>query len=276
MVTGTKSQTVNVCTKTNTLGQYDYILRIHPPFIQEAHLSRRSFSSLDQFVDYVRQEHGADLEKAPGKTHNVKRALCPALPVLGDPSPWVIAARKATEQCIDQLVLEFVKRPYLHRVEHSIHCRLFQLLSDRPELQADLPFGHWVTQPIHKEWPEHVPRPEKANRRGNFDLVVLSPEAVGAASRKDFRNGNICPDVVIEMGLDYGYDHLAGDVRKLANSGIRYSYLIHLARQDVTDDFEGAERLLINCGFKSAYVRHMGTRVRYKLIGDSSFREHDA
>jgi len=33
------------------------------------------------------------------------------------------------EHAIDQLVLEFVALPYLHRVEHSLHCELYALLT---------------------------------------------------------------------------------------------------------------------------------------------------
>jgi hypothetical protein len=187
-------------------------------------------------------------------------------------SNWEITARRVTEAAIDQLVKEFVRYPYLHRCEHSIHCRLYELMVANKQLAEKLVFSHWVTQPVHKEWPEFIPRP--GHRRGAFDLVVLAPDSVAAASLSDFQDGRIRPSLVIEMGLDYKYEHLSNDEQKLRNSGIADSYLIHLARQDVTDNFPKVESLLLKCGFKSAYVcHHRGKTARYKLVGDDSVTE---
>ena len=42
-----------------------------------------------------------------------------------DDDPWLPEARVLVEQAIDRLIQEFVETPYLHRVEHALHARLF-------------------------------------------------------------------------------------------------------------------------------------------------------
>src|SRR6185503_2121721 len=113
-------------------------------------------------------------------------------------------AVRTTGHAIDALVWEFVEHPYLHRVEHSLHTRLFDILVSHRIFGDSLPIGGSgrFTQPVHKEWPETVIRPDK-NGRGNFDLAILSPERVAAANVEQFRTGLISPSIVIEMGLDY-------------------------------------------------------------------------
>jgi len=276
VVTRTKSQTVNICTSVGQDGVYDYVIRFRQPrFVSESELSRRRFASLDDFVAHLQDDYGGDLEKAPGnpfaKPISTLRASGTQQASL---SEWERAARSAIEQAIDQLILEFVRYPYLHRREHSIHCRLYELMSAHEALRGKLEFAHWVTQPIQKEWPEFIPRP--GNRRGAFDLVVLSPEAARGFPLVQFLEGRIRPSIVIEMGLDYPYSHLADDIHKLRNSAIADSYLVHLVRQHVTDNFDAVERLLLECEFKSAYVRHMGTRVRYKVTTSPGIQEVDA
>ena len=266
VATGARTQTVNICTSANQDGVYDYIVRLRPPFTTEDELAAQGFASIESLLDYLQVHHGADIEKAPGK--GPSGIAGPAAPL----SAWEDAARTAVEAAIDQLVLEFVEHPYLHRVEHSLHCRLYQLMAAKPALRGTLPFGRWVTQPIHKEWPEWVVRPEK-DTRGGYDLAVLSPQVVEGASLDDFLQGRLRPFIAIEIGLDYKYDHLDQDIRKLENSGIPDSYILHLVRQDVTDDFPGVERRLLGCGFRTAYVHHLGTRARFKLVGDDNIRE---
>jgi hypothetical protein len=144
---------------------------------------------------------------------------------------WLQQVVVLVEHAIDQLVLEFVALPFLHRVEHSLNCELYALLTanrtlGRPYQLAD---GTW-TQLVHKEWPESVARPEKAGRRGNFDMVVLDRAALERASVSDFQRGLIKPAIVIEVGLNYGAQHLRADVDKLRNSAVERSYVVHLAR----------------------------------------------
>ena len=132
--------------------------------------------------------------------------------------------------------------------------------------------GRWLTQPIHKEWPEYIARPEKGNRRGNFDLSVLAPERLKSCSFSDFRVGRVRPSIVIEVGLDYVLAHLTADAAKLKNSGIEDSYLVHLVRQDVTDNFDAVEQFLLGCGLRAGYARLTSNRAFYKLTNDEKIR----
>jgi hypothetical protein len=75
----------------------------------------------------------------------------------------------------------------------------------------------FLTQLLHKEWPEFIPRkkagePMRALRRGSFDLAVLAPSQLRAATLKQVEDGPIDAPIVIELGLDYGPVHLQGDL----------------------------------------------------------------
>src|ERR1051325_4454015 len=61
--TGTKSQTVNICNSANIHGQYDYIVRLRPPFISTETLLRQTFSSIEDLVRYLERDHGGKTEK---------------------------------------------------------------------------------------------------------------------------------------------------------------------------------------------------------------------
>lgn len=62
--TGTKSQTVNICTSANVNGQYDYIVRLRPPFISTETLLRQTFSSIEGLVRYLERNHAGEIEQA--------------------------------------------------------------------------------------------------------------------------------------------------------------------------------------------------------------------
>jgi len=135
------------------------------------------------------------------------------------------------EAAIDSLIDNFAREPYIHRCEHSIHCELYNMLNVHRALQGLYRLkGHRrrSTTLIHKEWPETNARPEKQGRRGNFDLAILDPKRITKHTVEDFTAGRIRPAFVIEIGLNYGLDHLRDDDRKLKNSGCRDGYLLHL------------------------------------------------
>lgn len=63
--TGSISQTVNVCGSANIHGEYDYIIRLRPPFISEETLLVQKFTSIDDLVRYVERSHFGVTEKRP-------------------------------------------------------------------------------------------------------------------------------------------------------------------------------------------------------------------
>lgn len=189
---------------------------------------------------------------------------------------WLHVATKSVERSIDLLVQEFIEHPYLHRREHSIHAQLFQIMMSVPELSQRVPLGAdlAVTQLVHKEWPETVGR--EGDRRGNFDLVVLSPTLLaGCPSIKSFIEGRLVAPIVIEIGLDYGPEHLAGDAKKIINSKPAHGYLIHLIRDLPRDP--AAEQILLGIeakfGIKTAYCWTAGRSRAVKRVNDRIISE---
>jgi hypothetical protein len=145
-----------------------------------------------------------------------------------------------------------------------------------PELAQRVSLGSESakTQLVHKEWPESVPR--QGNRRGNFDLVVLTPKLLnGCPSIGAFRDGHLQAPIVIEMGLDYDAKHLARDAKKLMNSKPKHGYLIHLVRELPREP--NAEQIILGIeakfGIKTAYAWTAGGQVAVKLVNDNIIRE---
>lgn len=155
----------------------------------------------------------------------------PTVPAVQLGDTWLDNAIRTTEIAIDALVWEFVEQPYLHRVEESLHARLFGILAAQPIFAYRLPIdgSGRCTQPIHMEWPEPISRPEMDGRRGNFDLAILTREQL-AATIDQFLAGRIAPSIVIEMGLDYPLSHLRSDHEKLVNSQVTAGLLVHFGR----------------------------------------------
>jgi len=194
-----------------------------------------------------------------------------------DDDRWLPQARTLVEQSIDHLLEEFLRLPYLHRVEHSIHAQLFHIMMGHPLLAQRVPLGNDLakTQLVHKEWPESIARQE-GNRRGSFDLAVLSPNLLrGCPSIEAFRHGHLHAPIVIEMGLDYNARHLAEDALKLVNSRPKHAYLIHLVRESLREP--DAEQIILEVeaklGIKSAYAWTAGGRTAVKLVNDKSIRD---
>jgi hypothetical protein len=151
---------------------------------------------------------------------------------------WVTEAVKAVEASITKLIDEFREQPFIHRVEHSLHARLMQLLSEWEHLRGWYPIDNsgFKTQLIHKEWPETRPRKKEEpelivdRRRGSFDVVILAPSQLEKATLEQFTVGRIDAPIVIELGLGYWNDNLRGDRDKLTNSQVQHPYLVHLSR----------------------------------------------
>ncbi|MCI0626584.1 MAG: hypothetical protein L0387_33865 [Acidobacteria bacterium] len=288
--TGGNTQTVNVCTAENIHGRYDYRVRLRKPyFTTENELLASDFTSIEHLVEFLQRERFAELEMSPDGRSVVNEsgekyiassrtptqqpgdpedAYRPGIADLGD---WHIRAKKAVEETIDRLVMDFIFQPYLHRREHSIHCELFRMLASNRQFAESCPMGRWQSQPLHKEWPEFRLRPGKS-KRGNFDICVLSPLTLARATLPAFTNGTLQPSIVIEIALNYDLSHLKDDAAKLANSGIADSYLVHLAQEHYSDNFKEVESFIVRSPFKSAYARVTSTEAWFKLVRDTTIR----
>lgn len=278
VVTGSKSQTVNICTERNREGVYAHIVRLYPPhFVEEATLAGHRFRSPEDLVRFLCERHNGVVEVAPATRPVAATAAPHAVTRRFDDDPWVCEALPRIDACVNAFVEGFVRYPFLHRVEHSQHCELYALLTGDEVLGATTRGRGFVTRLVHKEWPEWRVRDEKG-RRGNSDLVVLSPATVRSCTVQEFLDGRIEPPVVIEVGLNYPTTHLLADFRKLCASGVHRGYLVHLVNRDYEDDYHGLERRLPEIershpNIRTAYARVVGPQPKYKLVGDGALRD---
>jgi hypothetical protein len=195
VTSGKNSQTVNVCTSENERGRYDSVFRLTPPVAGlERRLVERGFSSIQSLVDSL-IEDGAASEggRTPSAGASVRPAIERVRRIKRDDggSEWEDLAVECLEKGIDTLLREFVAYPYLHRVEHSIHAEFYRILAASRRLSQIIQGQGFSTQPVHKEWPEWAPRPEKGNRRGNFDIGILAPRSIEQATVNDRPYGAI-------------------------------------------------------------------------------------
>lgn len=265
IVTGNKSQTVNVCDSSNVEGQYDWKIRIedNEKFVDYSMVNTQKQGTVENLIKYLISKHDGKLEPT---NHDHE---------------WIERARKVIETCINEFVQEFIEHPYLHRVEHSLHMRLYSILRSQPLFDKHYPManGEIFTQPIHKEWPETYPRENntkrkddnKNTRRGNFDLVILSPVQIKKCPPALFDEGRLIPPFIIEMGLNYGEDHLDQDKEKLENSKVMYGFLIHLERNTsntvLNEEYiESKEKYTKNNTIKVAYAKIDGNEKYTKMI----------
>jgi len=209
-----------------------------------------------------------------------RRSLPPLVPAPRKDDPWVADAVKAVEASITKLVDEFRVHPFAHRVEHSWHVRLVQLLSEWDELRGWHPLkeGGFKSQLIHKEWPETYGEELKngtSKRRGSFDIAIVTPDQLRRASIDQFRLGRIAAPIVIELGLGYWDTHLLADHKKLKDSNIRHGYLVHLSRMPSARQM--CTEKLINRMQNVVYVHHdiPKRRVFYKALDGEPITEED-
>lgn len=276
VVTGQRSQTVNVYVDEAREGLYDPKIRIHTPsrFVDEDCLMAKGFTSVAQMVEFLRETHGG-VNEGPSSPYAGRQPSLPREPVPVDRA-WAMAVVPEVEGAINEFVREFLGLPYLHRVEHSIHCALYGHLKRREMLRQLVSLGRFTTSAVHKEWPETIARDGKRGRRGNFDLAILGPPAPdsGAVDVEVFCRGLIRPAAVIEIGLDYGIDHLEGDILKLKNSNVERGYLVHLARWtgESQKDVQERVRELVQDegdGRPSIAFAYVGeTETKYRLLGE--------
>ncbi len=278
LVQGPRTQTINVCDANNRRGQYDWIVRIPgPKFIARDDLSR--FATVEEMVEWLKEQGGL-IEQSPADLAVLAKSesgplLQSASFFPGPPNPpddpWLERARVLVERAIDDLVLQFLEFPYLHRVEHSLHAELFMSLTRHRHFSQTFPLctGE-VTQTVHKEWPETQARPDQ-DGRGNFDLALITPSQIASATLFDLKGGHIQAPIAVEIGLDYPFVHLAGDEEKLVNSNVAHGYLVHLTR-NMAVDHRVEEIILDPKGggqIRTAYASINATCRFRKLIADS-------
>jgi hypothetical protein len=168
----------------------------------------------------------------PDETNALKRRpLPPLIPAPEEGDLWVADAVKAVEASITKFADEFRVHPFAHRVEHSLHVRLVQLLSEWEEFRGWHPLkeGGFKSQLIHKEWPETYGEELESGtskRRGSFDIAIVTPDQLRQASIDQFRLGRIAAPIVIELGLGYWDEHLRADHKKLVDSEVQHGYLV--------------------------------------------------
>jgi ADP-ribosylglycohydrolase len=264
VVTGSSSQTVNICSAANVRSRYEWIYRLRGATVTKAEVA--AHATLDSLRNWLVQrsavlEVGTTAAVALGLTTSATYAtvrIPDPVTVVPPSGEWLDNAVRVVETAIDSLVWEFVEHPYLHRVEHSLHARLFGILAAHPLLSHLLPIGTSgrFTQPVHKEWPETIPREEKDGRRGNFDLAVLSRQQLSQATVEDFRAGTIHASIVIEMGLDYPLEHLRQDHDKLVNSQVAAGFLVHFQRGRSRDPRLEEYLLDEQRTYRTAYAHH--------------------
>lgn len=268
---GNKTQTINVCSRENIAGQYDYIVRCRPTkrFTYDS-LQQLGLQTTQELIDFLRKTQGCDVETEPtskqpsdlGTTDNETSKPSSKL------SRWDALAVDIVSRAIDQLVLDFVEFPYLYRTEHSLHCELFRILKSHTMFATTYPMNHRQTQCVHKEWSRRG-----TSAGGHIDLCVLAPDDLKCCSFRDFREGHLRPAIAIELGVDYSLKHLRDDERKVIASESRVCFLVHLVREHVTDNFEEVQLFLLKTNCKSAYARVTGDRAFVKLVSDSEIRE---
>lgn len=283
VVTGKKSQTINVYEDSGEEASYDPRLRINNPnnFVTQESLQIQNFPSVQAMITFLVDECGALNEGrrqiGVGGQPKAVRQIIPGN------RQWASRVIPEVEKAINTLVDEFCRFPYLHRVEHSIHCELYRHLIQSKILNQLIQLSEFNTGTVHKEWPETRPRPDKGNRRGNFDIAIIAPPATNtlSVSIDDFLDGRIEPAVVIELGLDYGLAHLKDDAEKLKNSDVENGYLVHLARQKGGPQYEVDEYVLElmenegNGGPRIAYVKVDAEKIRYRRLRDSGLTKEE-
>ena len=270
--TGRKSQTVNICTLRQVVGDYAAIYRLPIQSAIEDPDEIPGVATLAEFATWLTARNGLLEGSSParGKTD----ALSPLVRApIND--AWVSDAVPLVEAAIGSLVDAFVSAPYLHRVEHSFHAELISELRKHDELRACVEIGAsgLTTQLIHKEWPETVVRAERGKtveRRGLFDIAVLAPAQFEEATLEQFLQGRIEPPIVIEVGLDYGLKHIDGDIDKVLTSKVPHPYLIHLSRMGRRVEAVENRIKKITPPLQVAYVHHGTGIVAVKRLKDSA------
>lgn len=302
IVSDEKSQTVNVCTASAREGVYDWIVRFQKDVPVATEARGIAPASIEEFIGWLKQTLLGTVERIPPTSD----------PLLGQDrrqgsGPETLLGQQimaAADKKLNQLVVEFLEHPYLHRSEYNLHCELYEYLCRTVEPQIHhLACGDRVRL-IHKEWPEShwnarlgsfdvkelwPPAgdgvgPRRYKKRGLYDVAVLSPSTVEACTDiQTYLDGKLQPVAAFEFGLMEKYDHLRSDVAKLINNRIRYGAVIHFVRPGEIDNYDALETLVEKvCSISyvhTVYARvertSNGIRYHYKLTDSPSVVHSD-
>lgn len=129
-VVGSNTQTVNICTMAGQSGDYEIIYRLLVvEDVQSADIADLSdVVALEEWL----LDHGGIPEHRPG---GPGARLWPLIEDAVDPQ-WMTSASSAVEGALDDFVTEFLDKPYLHRVEHSLHAELYRCLKEHQALRG--------------------------------------------------------------------------------------------------------------------------------------------
>jgi hypothetical protein len=278
--TGRKSQTVNICTPRQVVGDYEVIYRLPIQSAVEDPGEIPEVATVAEFETWLTERNG---ERERPTAHGKLGDLSPLVRAPVNDA-WVSDAVPLVEEAIGSLVNTFVRAPYLHRVEHSFHAELISELRKHDKLRVCVKIGASgrMTQLIHKEWPETIVRVDRGKtveRRGLFDIAMLAPVQFEKVTLEQFRQGRIEPPIVIKVGLDYGLKHIDGDIDKLRTSEVPHPYLIHLSR--IGSRVEAVENRINEIatsapGLQVAYVHHGVGSVAVKRLNDSAVSTQSA
>lgn len=290
---GPHTQTVNIYSENMIHGEYDFIIRIKVPenFVEGIEIDNK-FNSIDDLITYLKDKHYGQVENNNAKSNSFTPEISGVQPKPRfienfqriyknynfETDEWLKQAIPKAESIIDEFLKHFIRDPYLHRVEHSIHLDLYNLLVNDNIFNQEIKINKESVKLVHKEWPEFTPRDDKNNRRGNFDIAILSPGNITEHNLNDFLTGRIEAPIVIEMGLNYSMGHFTEDLRKLSNSNVFRGYLLHLVRKEKVENDSIIENNLITISqehknIKVGYVRHTCNSIKYKLINDMEIKE---
>lgn len=148
---------------------------------------------------------------------------------------WLVEVVPAVERSIGDLFDNFIHHPFTHRREHSLHVDLYQSLRSQPLLSRRYEIGvtGFTTRLVHKEWPStqrfSLSGKQKPKRQ-SYDIGVLSPQSLRSISVNQFTDGVPPAMIAIELGLDYSFGHLKGDIEKLKRNAVRHAYVVHFSR----------------------------------------------
>lgn len=207
--TGSRSQTVNRFPKGGPEGDYEAVYRIAS--VADFFTNETWESMVSQLGNQTPEEIEKQLLAIGAQFEGPRKAGSKPITIPTD-TKWGKAVEANVYEAIEELICRFLRYPQMHRVEHSLHCELYQILIEREVFSGFQNVGKTKTRLVQKEWPEVRPSGESSTR-GQYDLSILAPG--GDSSSVDFRFGRIVPAFAIELGLNYGKQHLANDYEKL-------------------------------------------------------------